>query len=101
MSTKSSLTTSYQEYLIESLKDPQEALAYLNAALEEREPELFLLALRNVAQANGGMSEVSRKAKLNREGLYRSLSKKGNPELSSLQAILAALNLEFRIQKIA
>ncbi|HXG17968.1 MAG TPA: hypothetical protein VNN62_02685 [Methylomirabilota bacterium] len=47
---------SYQATLMESLKDPEEAAAYLNAALEEHTEdaeELFLLALRNVAEARG------------------------------------------------
>ena len=39
---------SYQNHLIESLKDPTEAAEYLNAALEDGEPEVFLLALRDV-----------------------------------------------------
>jgi DNA-binding phage protein len=41
----------YQAELIESLRDPREAEAYFNAALEEDDPELFLVALRNVAEA--------------------------------------------------
>jgi len=48
------LATEYQKDLIEALKDPAEAAAYLNAALEEGNRETFLLALRNVAKANGG-----------------------------------------------
>ena len=52
-------TTSYQEDLIEALKDPREAAAYLNAAMEEGDRELFLLAMRNVAEAHGGMAAVS------------------------------------------
>lgn len=47
-------TTTYQEDLIEDLKDLREAAAYLNAAMEEGNRELFLLAQRNVANANGG-----------------------------------------------
>jgi len=47
------ITTTYQEDLIEALKDPREAAAYLNAAMEEGDRELFLLALRNVAEAHG------------------------------------------------
>ena len=39
---------SYQNNLIESLKDPTEAAEYLNAALEDGETEVFLLALRDV-----------------------------------------------------
>ena len=48
--------TTYQEDLIEALKDPREAAAYFNAAKEEGDRELFLLALRNVAEAHGGKS---------------------------------------------
>lgn len=69
--------TSYQEDLIEALKDPIEAAAYINAAIEDGDREVFLLALRNVAQAHGGMSTVAEKAHLNRESLYKMLSKKG------------------------
>jgi DNA-binding phage protein len=46
--------TEYQQDLIEGLKNPEEAAAYLNAALEEGDRETFLLALRNMAEANGG-----------------------------------------------
>ena len=41
--------------LIESLRDSHEAEEYLNAALEEDNPDLFLVALRNVAEAQGGV----------------------------------------------
>jgi len=59
--------TEYQKDLIEALKDPREAAAYLNAALEEGDKDAFLLALRNIAEANGGMKAVAEKAHLNRE----------------------------------
>ncbi|MGD9730272.1 MAG: addiction module antidote protein, partial [Nitrospiraceae bacterium] len=74
----------YQPDLIESLKDVREAEEYLNAALEEDDPELFLLALRNVAEAQGGVAQLAEKTKLNRESLYKMLSERGNPELRSL-----------------
>ena len=89
---------SYQKTLIESLKDTSEAAAYLNAVLEEGDSALFLLALRNVAEARGGMASLSAKAKMNRESLYRTLSKHGNPELSSLEALLEALGLRLSIE---
>ena len=88
----------YQDELIKSLKDPLEAMAYLNAALEEGESKLFLLALRNVAEAHGGIALLSKKTRLNRESLYRTLSKKGNPELYSLNHILHALGLKIAVQ---
>ncbi|MGL5627154.1 MAG: DNA-binding protein [Candidatus Rhabdochlamydia sp.] len=57
----------YQEWLLETLKDPTEASAYLNAALEEslKEDEesqhLFLLALRNVAESQRGIANLAKK----------------------------------------
>lgn len=44
----------YQNYLLESLKDPEEAAGYLNAAFEGGDTEVFLLALQNVVKAQGG-----------------------------------------------
>lgn len=89
--------TEYQKDLIESLKDPQEAAAYLNAALEEGDKESFLLALRNIAEANGGMKAVADKAHLNRESLYRTLSRRGNPEVKTLFNLLHGVGLRLSI----
>jgi probable addiction module antidote protein len=89
----------YESYLIQSLKDPKEAEAYLNAALDDGDPKLFLLALRDVAEARGGMGKVARSCKLNRESLYRMLSKKGNPSLKSLGALLSSLGFRLVVEK--
>jgi probable addiction module antidote protein len=80
-----------------SLRDAGEAEEYLNAALEEGNPELFLLALRNVAEAQGGVAQLAEKAKLNRESLYKILSERGNPELKSLNALLHALGFRLAL----
>lgn len=88
---------SYQDYLIASLKNHKEAAIYLNVALEDGDPEVFLLALRNVAQALGGVSKISKKTKLNRTTLYRILSKYGNPEWSTLDTLLRALGFKLAI----
>ena len=69
----------------------------MNAALEEDDPELFLLALRNVAEAQGGVGQLAEKAKLNRESLYKMLSERGNPELRSLDALLHALGFRLAV----
>ena len=90
---------SYQKSLIAALADPLEAAAYLNAALEEADKELFLLALRNVAEARlGGMSKLAAASGLNRESLYRMLSGRGNPELKSLDRLLHALGLKIAVE---
>ena len=87
----------YQPNLIESLRNAGEAEEYLNAALEEEDPELFLLALRNVAEAQGGVAQLAEKTKLNRESLYKMLSERGNPELRSLDALLHALGFRLSV----
>ena len=52
------MQTNYHKDLIESLKDPEEALGYLQAALEEKdEPRVFILALKHVAEAFGLLGE--------------------------------------------
>ena len=90
-------STAYQTDLIESLRDTREAEEYLNAALEEDDPELFLWALRNVAEAQGGVASLAEKTKLNRESLYRMLSARGNPEFRSLDALLHALGFRLAV----
>ena len=88
----------YQVGLIERLADPIEAAAYLDAALEDGDRAVFLLAIRNVIQAFGGMTQISRRTGLNRENLYRVLSEQGNPELNSLEKLLKALGLRLAVE---
>lgn len=94
-------TKNYKEHLLKSLKDPKEAAAYLDACLDDEDPHVFLLALKDVAEASGGMSELAKNSSLNRQSLYRSLSKTGNPKLINVCAILASLGLEFHITPAA
>lgn len=90
--------TEYQKDLIKSLKDPEEAAAYLNAAMEEGDRETFLLALRNIAEANGGIKAVAEKSHLNRESLYRTLSRRGNPEIKTLFNLLPQMGLKLSVE---
>ncbi|HYR34396.1 MAG TPA: addiction module antidote protein [Burkholderiales bacterium] len=86
--------------LIEQLKDPVEAAAYLEAVIEDGDQGAIMVALRQVAQARGGIAEVARKAKLTREATYKMLSKNGNPELRSLKALLKATGLRIAVKPI-
>jgi probable addiction module antidote protein len=86
----------YKDYLISLLKNRTQAEAYLNAALEDSDPRVFLLALRDVAKAQG-ISSVANRSKLNRESLYKMLSKRGNPSLQSLGALLDSLGFRLTI----
>ena len=90
-------TESYDAFLLEELRDPELAAEYLTAAIEDGSTEVFLIALRNVAEANGGVGAIAEATRLNRQSLYRTLSREGNPTLSSLLPVLRAvgLNLSF------
>ena len=91
-------TKPYRESLLGSLKNPGEAAQYLNACLEDEDARVFLLALRDVAEAHGGIRALSRNANLNRESLYRMLSKAGNPSLDSLAAVLNACGMRLAVE---
>ncbi len=89
----------YLPRLLKALEDPTEALGYLQAALEDKDPRVFLVALRDVVRAQGGMTQLSRTAKINREHLYDLLSRRGNPEFLTLQTILSVLGYRLVITK--
>jgi probable addiction module antidote protein len=83
---------------LEQLRDPDSAALYLEEALAAGDTEAFKLALRNVAEARlGGMSALSERTQLNREALYRSLSRSGNPTLETLTKVMHALGLRISV----
>lgn len=91
----------YEEGLIEKLKDAEFAAEYLNASLEDSDEgadERFLIALRQVAKAHG-MTAVAERSKMARQAMYRALSESGNPELSSLRALLDAMGLRLAVEQ--
>jgi probable addiction module antidote protein len=87
----------HDEYLDEALKDPKEAALYLNAAVDEDDPALLLTALAQVVRAHG-VAGTARKASLTRAGLYKTVSKRGNPELNTFLGILKAAGLRMYIK---
>ncbi len=87
---------SYQSYLIESLKDPQEAAAYVEAVLGLDDPAALLVALRQVAKAHG-MADVARRANLGEKTLFRALSENGNPTVATLHKVLHAVGLRLSV----
>jgi probable addiction module antidote protein len=101
MPKTTSNTESYRGGLLESLRNPDDAAHYLNACLEDEDARVFLLALRDVADAHGGIRALSLDTHLNRENLYRMLSKSGNPSLDSLAAVLNGCGLRLAIRPAA
>jgi probable addiction module antidote protein len=87
----------HDDWLLDQLKDAEFAAEYLNASLAEGDRAAFMLALRQVARARGGISAIARHSRLNRAALSRALSKRGNPELDSLSRILEASGLRILV----
>jgi len=80
------------------LNSPEEVAVYIEAVLEEDDPALLLMALRNVAESQGGMAMMAKQSGLSRESLYRTLSKNGNPKISTLMSIMKALGLHLSVK---
>jgi probable addiction module antidote protein len=80
--------------------DPAFAVDVLNGILEDGDQAELLVVLRQMAQAFGGVQVVAEQAQLNPTQLYRTLSPKGNPALSSLLAILKTMGLRLAVQPL-
>jgi probable addiction module antidote protein len=91
---------SNEEAVIRHLReDPQFAAEYLKAAIEDaEEPKVLLLALRRLAEARGGLAKVAKAAGIERESLYRALSARGNPRLSTLVGVMKAVGLKLTVE---
>ena len=83
---KDKTSTSHEEAMIRKLrKNRAFAAEYLRCALEDTdEPQVLLIALRQIAEARGGIAKIAKAAGVERESLYRALSRRGNPRLSTL-----------------
>lgn len=84
--------------LLEELQDPTLALAYLNEALTDEDQRVFLVALKDVLEAqNEDLTALAKEAHLNRQNLYRMLSKKGNPRWKSLTSLFDVLGFQMQL----
>lgn len=84
----------YKADLLEELRnDAEYAAEYLTAARKDSR-EAFLVALRDVAEARKGMMRVAKEAKVNRENLYRALSREGNPRIETVDSVLEVIGIE-------
>ena len=81
-------------------EDPAFATRYLNDVFEEGDQADLLVALRQMAQAFGGVPAIAAKTHLNATQLYRTLSAEGNPELRSLTALLKAMGMRLAVQPL-
>jgi probable addiction module antidote protein len=97
-----SVSQSWDDFMRDELADTGRAQAYLEVAIDEfrgsGKAEDFLQALRFLAKSKGGIAEVARKTGLNRESLYRTLSRRGNPQFRTVLGVIDALGMRVRIE---
>jgi len=81
---------------------PEKLKSYLTVALEEYQKDgdkkAFLHALSIATRVHGGFSKLSRETGLNRENLYRALSKRSDPKLSTVRRVMSALGFSLTIR---
>ena len=81
------------------LETTEDKVAYLEAALEQDDPQLVAAVLGDIARAQG-MTKVAQEAGLGRESLYKSLSPSGNPEFATVVKVMRVLGLRFRAARV-
>jgi len=90
----------WEPLFLEGLKDPEEALAYLNFCLREGELWDVLAAMQSIAKAQGGFSKLARETGLSRVNLYSALSETGNPRFDSISKVLRALGMQVTVEPL-
>ena len=92
---------SHDDAMVELFRDdPAAAAATLNAILADGDQGDLLVTLRQMAKAVGGVSAVAKASELNATQLYRTLSKRGNPELRSLTALLRSMGFRLAVEPL-
>lgn len=98
------MTRTLNEYLIEKLKNHEEAKAHLALAIDEYEKDgdsaAFMLMLRLIAEAQGGIAKLSARSHLNRQNLYKILTGKTTPRFDTTLAIMKGLGYRVSIEEL-
>ncbi|HYF86439.1 addiction module antidote protein [Azospirillum sp.] len=89
-------TETRQWDIVDSLDSDERIAAYLDAVLEDGDPQLIVAALGDIARAKG-MTEVARNAGLGRQSLYKALSPDGNPEFATVLKVIKSLGLRLTV----
>ena len=87
----------FEPFYHERLRDRKFAAVYLTECIADEDPKMFLVALRDVIAARGGMAHIAEIAGVNRESLYKAVSEKGNPSIAYLKRILEVLNIRLQL----
>ncbi|SIQ11563.1 probable addiction module antidote protein [Rhizobium sp. RU20A] len=90
------MTTSSAFEISDYLDNDEMIAAFLSAALEDDDPDVFLSALGHVAKAKG-MGDVARDAGLGRESLYKALKEGARPRYDTVMRVLSALGVRLTV----
>lgn len=90
----------YRESLLKRLKEPKEAAAYINAAIETGDYKDLLAAIRNVVASRGNVQAIAQRAHISRTHLYSMLGEKGNPEIGTVERLLPVLGLRLSVSPL-
>lgn len=80
------------------IENEEDAVAYINAALEDGDPALVAAAIGDVARAKG-MTKLARETGITRDGLYKALSSTGNPTFGTVMKVMKALG--YKLEAVA
>lgn len=87
-----------EDYLHKKLQSPAYVLAYLNAALADQDKQVFLIALKNVLEAQEqDLTALAEETDISRQNIYRILSPKGNPRWENITSIMNAMDLQINV----
>ena len=102
MARKQTRTTWRHFDAADYIKSEKDIALYLDAVMEEAadNPALLAHALGDVARARRNMSQLARDAGVTREGLYKALSREGNPSFATVARIAKALGLELHFRPL-
>lgn len=92
----------YDEYLINSLKDEEEATAYLNASLEayleDKNAQALMLAFENLVRAKYSFTELAKRLGIKSQNLYRIFDNKINPNFAIIFSLINELGFKLEVK---
>ena len=81
----------------EYIKSKEAVIAYMEAALEENDPDFLLSVIGDIARSKG-MAQIARELNIDRKGLYKSLAPDGNPSFKTVFKLIDLLGLRLKME---
>lgn len=92
------MTATSRFEIADYLDSPEDMLEYLEMAMEDGNPDVFITALGHVAKARG-MSEVAELSGLGRESLYKALKSGSKLRYETVQKVVQALGFKLSLER--